>query len=84
MSQIVNFAQGCRDCRKYYQIFKIDLDQCYDEKGKSKVETKEIIEKFSFTCKKCGLFNVLDFNQLCNEETVLYLRKEKTNYPTYT
>ena len=84
MSQIVNFAQGCRDCKKYYQIFKIDLDQCYDEKGKSKVEIKEIIEKFSFNCKKCGLFNALDFNKLCDEKTVLYLRKDKSNYPVYT
>ena len=77
MSQVVNFAQGCRDCRKYYQIFKVDLNHCYDEKGKSKVEAKEIIEKFSFTCKKCGLFTALNFDQLCDEKTVLYLRKSQ-------
>lgn len=84
MSKIINFAQGCRDCRKYYQVFKVDINKYYDDKGKSKVEAKEIIENFSFTCKKCGLFNALDFDKLCDKETVLYLRKDKSDYPEYT
>ena len=73
---VVNFAQGCRDCRKYYQIFKIDLDRYYDEDGKSIIKTQELYEKFSFICKKCGLLNILNFTELCDKETVLYLRKQ--------
>ena len=73
----VNFTQICRDCKSYYQIFKIHIDKYYDEKGKSSIETKELYEKFSFICKKCGLLNILDFSKLCKEETVLFLRKKK-------
>ena len=74
----------CRDCRKcYHQYFKIDVDKCYDENGKSVVtDPKELYENYSFSCKKCGLLNILDFDELCSKETVLFLRKylkEKKN-----
>ena len=71
----VNFTQACRDCKKYYQIFRIDIDNCYDENGKNIVANKDLYEKFSFSCKKCGLLNFINFSELCNEKTVLYLRK---------
>ena len=86
MSCEVKFAQGCRDCRKYYQIFKIDLNKYYDENGNAIIKPQELYEKFSFTCRKCELLNILDFTQLCNKETVLFLRKSRKdeNYPDYT
>ena len=86
MSLEVNFAQGCRDCRKYYEIFKIDLNKYYDENGDSIIKTQELYEKFSFTCPRCELLNILDFTQLCSNETVMFLRKSSKdkNYPEYT
>ena len=80
----INFSQVCKDCRKcYHQYFKIDVDKCYDENGKSVVtDPKELYENYSFSCKKCGLLNILDFDELCSKETVLFLRKylkEKKN-----
>ena len=86
MSCEVKFAQGCRDCRKYYQIFKIDLNKYYDEDENTIIKPQELYEKFSFTCRKCELLNILDFTQLCNKETVLFLRKSRKdeNYPDYT
>ena len=71
----INFTQVCRDCKKYYQFFKIDIDNYYDEKGKPIVNYKDLYEKFSFSCKHCGLLNILSFSELCDEKTVLYLRK---------
>ena len=36
--------------------------------------------KISFFCHSCGLMNILDFDKICNKETVLYLKKrEKLN-----
>ena len=86
MSCEAKFAQGCRDCRKYYQIFKTDLNKYYDEDGNTIIKPQELYEKFSFTCRKCDLLNILDFTQLCNKETVLFLRKcsKDQNYPDYT
>ena len=73
----INFTQVCRDCKNYYQTFKIDIDKYYDESGKSVIETKELYEKFSFICQICGLLNILNFNELCDKETVLFLRENK-------
>ena len=86
MSCEVNFAQGCRECRKYYEIFKIDLNKYYDKEGNTIIKTQELFEKFSFICRKCDLLNILDFTQLCNKDTVLFLRKSRKdkNYPDYT
>ena len=79
----VNFTQACRDCKKYYQYFEIDIDKYYDENGKSIVKTYELYEKFSFSCRRCGLLNILNFNELCNKETVLYLRRNKKENDRY-
>lgn len=86
MSLEVNFAQGCRDCRKYYEIFKIDLNKYYYENGDSIIKTQELYEKFSFICPRCDLLNILNFTQLCSNETVVFLRKSSKdkNYPEYT
>ena len=73
-SIFANFTQACRECKKYYQIFKVDINKCYDEKGKSVVSNQDLYEKFSFSCKNCFLFNIINFSELCNEETVIYLR----------
>ena len=84
---VVKFTQVCRQCKKYYQIFEIDLNRYYDEEGKSIVENHELYTNFSFTCRNCGLLIILNFNELCNKETVLFLRrleKEKELYPVYT
>ena len=70
----VNFTQACRECKKYYQIFKVDINKYYDEEGKSVITNEELYEKFSFSCKNCFLFNIMNFSELCNEETVIYLR----------
>ena len=86
MSLEIKFVQACRECRKYYEIFKIDLNKYYDKDGDTTIKTQELYEKFSFTCLKCDLVNILDFTQLCNKETVLFLRKvsKDENYPDYT
>lgn len=86
MSLEVKFVRVCSDCRKYYEIFKIDLNKYYDENGDTTIKTQELYEKFSFTCRKCDLLNILNFTHLCNKETVLFLRKSSKdkNYPDYT
>ena len=71
----VNFTQVCRDCKTYHQTFKVDINRYYDENGKSFIKTKELYEKFSYICPMCGLLNILNFNELCKEETVFFLRK---------
>ena len=76
----LNFTQVCRDCKSYYKTFKVDINKYYDENGRSKVKTEVLYEKFSFICLKCDLSNILSFDKLCNEETVLFLReKDKKN-----
>ena len=76
----LNFTQVCRDCKSYYKTFKVDINKYYDKNGRSKVKTEVLYEKFSFICLKCGLLNILSFDKLCNEETVLFLReKDKKN-----
>ena len=71
----VNFTQVCRECKVYYQTFKIDVNKYYDENGKSRIRTKELYEKFSYICQMCGLLNILNFNEFCKPETVFFLRK---------
>ena len=71
----VNFSQVCRECKSYYQTYKVDINRYYNENGKSIIKTKELYEKFSYICLMCGLLNILNFNEICNEETVIFLRK---------
>ena len=71
----VNFTQVCRECKSYYQNFKVNINKLYDENGKSCIKTKGLYEKFSFICPICNLLNILNFNQIFKEETVFFLRK---------
>ena len=71
----VNFCQVCREYKRYYRNFKVDINKCYDENGKTCIKTKELYEKFSFICPVCNLLNILNFNQIYKEETVFFLRK---------
>ena len=50
------------------------------------IKTQELYEKFSFICPRCDLLNILNFTQLCSNETVVFLRKSSKdkNYPEYT
>ena len=68
------FTQVCRQCKRGYKKFKIDLSN-YDKDGKISLENSEIFERFSFTCEKCELTNVLNFAELCSKETILFLKK---------
>ena len=72
----LNITQVCRDCKSYYEIFKVDINKCYDENGKSKIKTRELFEKFSFICRRCDLLNIPSFDEVCNRETVLFLREK--------
>ena len=72
----LNITQVCRDCKSYYEIFKVDINKCYDENGKSKIKTRELFEKFSFICRRCDLLNILSFDEVYNRETVLFLREK--------
>ena len=72
----LNITQVCRDCKSYYEIFKVDINKCYDENGKSKIKTRELFEKFSFICRRCDLLNILSFDEVCNRETALFLREK--------
>ena len=71
----VGFTQFCRDCKNYHRTFKVDINRYYDENGKSCIKTKELYEKFSYICQICGLLNILNFNELYKEGTVVFLRK---------
>ena len=70
----LNITQVCRDCKSYYETFKVDINKYYDENGKRKIKTQELFEKFSFICRRCDLLNILSFDKICNQETVLFLR----------
>ena len=76
----LNITQVCHDCRSYYKTFKVDINKYYDENGKSKIQTEELFKNFSFICRRCDLLNILSFDKICNQETVLFLReKDKKN-----
>ena len=72
----VNFSQVCRECKSYYQTYKVDINRYYNENGKSIIKMKELYEKFSYICLMCGLLNILNFNEICNEETVIFFKKK--------
>ena len=73
----INFTQVCRGCKSYYETFKININKCYDENGKNNVLTKDLYGNFSYICQKCGLLNILNFDELCKKETVFFLRKRQ-------
>lgn len=71
----INFTQLCRQCKKDFKSFKIELS-IYDEHGLYNISNEEILENFSFVCRYCDLLNVLDFQKICNPDTIGYIRRE--------
>ena len=69
-------------CHKDVKNSKIYLS-FYDEDGNC-VLSKEEREKFSFACSFCKTFNQINFEEICNKNTVQLLKeimkKKKKNY----
>ena len=61
-------------CKKDLKNFKIFLSM-YDESGVSILSDEEK-SKFSFTCKFCNSLNRINFNTICNEYTVRFLKRK--------
>ena len=61
-------------CKKDLKNFKIFLSM-YDESGVSILSDEEK-SKFSFTCKFCNSLNQINFNTICNEYTVRFLKRK--------
>ena len=59
-------------CHKEVKNSKIFLS-FYDENG-SCVLSKEESKKFSFTCSFCETFNEINFEEICNKDTVQLLK----------
>ena len=61
-------------CKKDLKNFKIFL-LMYDESGVSILSDEEK-SNFSWTCKFCSLLNQLNFDTICNEQTVRFLKRK--------
>ena len=59
-------------CHKEVKNSKIYLS-FYDENGSSVLLKKER-KKFSFTCSFCETFNEINFEEICNKDTVQLLK----------
>ena len=59
-------------CHKDVKNSKIYLS-FYDENGNC-VLSEEEREKFSFICSFCETFNQINFEEICNKDTVLMLK----------
>ena len=70
-----SFTQLCRNCKEDSKTFKIYLSD-YDVAGRFNLSKEEIFEKFSFVCNRCELVNIVDFEQVCNSNTVWYIKRE--------
>ena len=70
-----SFTQLCRNCKEDLTAFKIYLSD-YDVTGRFNLSKEEIFEKFSFVCNRCELVNIIDFEQVCNPNTVWYIKRE--------
>ena len=47
----------------------------YDENGKINLNPIERIRNFAFQCQFCCAVSVVDFDQICNESTVIEMKK---------
>ena len=65
------YSKICR-CHKDVKNSKINLS-FYDENGNC-VLSKEEREKFSFVCLFCETFNQINFEEICNKDTVPMLK----------
>lgn len=82
-SLFLNFTQVCRDCKKNYETFKIDINKWYSETGEVVyISPQELYEKFSFSC-ECGCLNILCFKEICSKETIIFLRKHEEERKKY-
>ena len=72
------FTQVCKNCKKSYKTFKIFLSY-YDDNGCCSNLSKEEMDAFSFICSKCNSMNSVDFQQICNQNTIWYLRNIEIN-----
>ena len=61
-------------CKKDLKNFKIFLSN-YDESGVSILSDEEK-SKFSITSKFCNSFNQINFNTICNEYRVRFLKRK--------
>ena len=59
-------------CQKDVKNSKMYLS-FYDENGNC-ILSKEEREKFSFVCSFCETFNQINFEEICNKDTVLMLK----------
>lgn len=69
------FTQLCGNCKKGCKTFKVSLSD-FDVSGRFKLSKVEVIEHFSFVCFFCCKLNIVDFEQICNPDTIWYLRRE--------
>ena len=63
------FTELCRNCKKSCKTFKVCLSY-YDVVGRFKLSKVEAAELFSFDCDFCERWNIVDFEQICNPNTV--------------
>ena len=70
-----SFTQLCRNCKEESKTFKIYLSD-YDVAGRFNLSKEKFFEKFSFVCNRCKLINIVDFEQVCNPNTVRYIKRE--------
>ena len=69
------FTQLCQKCKKDCETFKVSLSN-YEGAGRFNLSKVEVAEQFSFVCVFCEMVNIADFEQVCNPNTVWYLRRQ--------
>ena len=69
------FTQLCRNCKKGCKTFKVSLSD-YDVARRFKLSKVEAAKEYSFVCSFCKDLTILDFEQVCNPNTVWYMRRE--------
>ena len=70
-----SYTQLCQNCKKGCNTFKVYLSD-YDVAGRFNLSQVEIVEQYSFVCVFCEMVNIVDFEQVCNPNTVWYLRRQ--------
>ena len=69
------FTQLCQKCKKDCETFKVSLSN-YEGAGRFNLSKVEVTKQFSFVCVFCEMVNIVDFEQVCNPNTVWYLRRQ--------
>ena len=68
-------TQLCQKCKKGCETFKVSLSN-YGIAGRFNLSKVEVTVQFSFVCVFCEMVNIVDFEQVCNPNTVWYLRRQ--------